>query len=185
MRKITIAVTAVMLLSTAASAGRITTDEKALESLLPGAKIEKVAVPVTAADLAAITKAMGGKLYNDGKEHKALKEYEFHVGMKDGKKTGYVLFLSEKGKWGDIGFAVGIDLKGKVLGAVVTETTEKRGRPVATKGFLKQFVGKDIESAFAIKKDVNAVAGATISTEAVVFAVKKTVVIFNQLFLKK
>jgi Na+-translocating ferredoxin:NAD+ oxidoreductase RnfG subunit len=190
MRKTLIAVVALMIVTAGTGsvmAGRLMSDDKAVQTLMPGAtSVEKVVKPVTAKDLAAITEALGGMLYADGKPGKTPKEYEFQFGMKDGKQTGVVFFNEEPGKWGQIGFAAGLEpVTGKILEMAVTSTTEKRGRPISMKSFLRQFSGKDTKDAFETGKDINAVAGATISTKSAAFAAKKAVVIYKYLFLKK
>lgn len=188
MRKAIIAVAAVMLLSVAAGAERLMTDDKAIKTLLPGAaSTEKIVRPVTAEDLTAITRALGGKLYADGKPGKSPKEFEFHFGVaKDGRKTHVAFLNAEPGKWGVVGFAAGMDANtGKINEMAVTTMSEKRGRPISLKSFLKQFFGKDSTDEFETGKDIKAVAGATISTQAAAFAAKKAVVIYKHFFLKK
>jgi Na+-translocating ferredoxin:NAD+ oxidoreductase RnfG subunit len=60
---------------------------------------------------------------------------------------------------------------------------EQRGRPIATRRFLDQFLGKTAKSAITIGKDIDAVSGATISSRATAFAVKKVVVLYETFFL--
>jgi Na+-translocating ferredoxin:NAD+ oxidoreductase RnfG subunit len=170
-----------------ARAERLVTDEKALQDMLPGSEsVEKVARPVTAEEVTAVKKQLGGALTDGGKSAADPKEFVFYFGMKGGKKTGAAMLDSQPGKWGVIGFAVGVDAEtGKIVGMAVTTMSEKRGRPIALKSFLKQFFGKDKTAAFTVGKDVNAVAGATVSTRAAAFAARKAVVLYNALFLKK
>lgn len=170
-----------------ARAERFYTDEKALQELLPGAdKIEKVVRPVTADELAAVKKQLGGVLAAYGKPGPDPKEFVFYFGMKDGKKTGAALFDTQPGKWGAICFAIGLDAAtGKITNMMVTTMSEKRGRPIALKSFLKQFFGKDKTAAFAVGKDVNAVAGATISAKAAAFAARKAVALYEMFFSRK
>jgi electron transport complex protein RnfG len=170
-----------------ARAERLLTDEKAIAEMLPGAEsVEKVARPVTADELAAIKKELGGALTDDGKPAADPKELVFYFGLKGGKRAGVAMLDAQPGKWGVIGFAVGLDAEtGKIANMAVTTMSEKRGRPVALKSFLKQFFGKDKGAGFTVGKDINAVAGATVSTKAATFAARKAVVIYSALFLKK
>lgn len=172
---------------TPARAERLMTDEKALAEMLPGAEsVEKVAQPVTAEQLAAIKAQLGGFLTADGKPGADPKEFVFQFGLKGGKRASAVLFDSEPGKWGVVGFAIGLDAAtGKVSNMGVTTMSEKRGRPVALKSFLKQFFGKGAADKFEVGKDVNAIAGATVSTKAAAFAARKAAVVYSVLFLKK
>lgn len=190
MRKAIIAAMAAMIVcggTLSARAERLMTDDKAIKTMLPGAEsVEKVATPVSAEQLAAITKALGGRLYADGKPGKTPKEYEFSFGLQGGKRTRAVFLCAEPGKWGVVGFAIGLDAaSGKITDMGVTTLSEKRGRPISLKSFLKQFLGKDKSAPFEVGKDVNAVAGATISTKAAAFAARKAVVVYSELFLKK
>lgn len=171
-----------------ASAERLVSDDKALAEMLPGsAGMDKVAVPVTAGELAAIKKQLGGSLNADGKAGADPKELVFYFGVdKTGKRTGVALLDSQPGKWGEIGFAVGLDANtGKILNMAVTTMNEKRGRPIALRSFLKQFFGKDKSAPFTVGKDVNAVSGATISTRAAAFEARRAVIVYNELFPKK
>jgi Na+-translocating ferredoxin:NAD+ oxidoreductase RnfG subunit len=59
---------------------------------------------------------------------------------------------------------------------------EQRGRPIATRRFLDQFIGKTGKSAITAGKDIDAVSGATISSRATAFAVKKVVVLYETVF---
>jgi hypothetical protein len=170
-----------------ASAERLLTDEKAVSQMLEGAEsVEKVARPVTAAEVAAIKAALGGFLNADSKPAADPTEFVFHFGLKGGKRAGVAVLDTQPGKWGVVGFAVGLDAAtGKVTGMAVTTLSEKRGRPVALKSFLKQFTGKGKEDKFQTGKDVNAIAGATVSTKAAAFAARKAVIVYDTLFLKK
>jgi len=184
------AAAAVLLLAGAyseARAERLLTDEKAIAQMLPDAEsVEKVARPVTAEELAAIKAQLGGFLTADSKPAADPKEFVFHFGLKGGKRTGAALLDTQPGKWGVVGFAIGLDAaSGKVSGMAVTTLSEKRGRPVALKSFLKQFSGKGKADKFETGKDVNAIAGATVSTKAAAFAARKAVIVYDTLFLKR
>lgn len=170
-----------------AGAERLVTDEKALAEMLPGAdSMEKVSKPVTAEEVAAIKKQLGGSLTSDNKAGADPKEFVFYFGAKDGRKTGVAMLDTQPGKWGVVGFAIGLDpATGKITNMLVTTMSEKRGRPIALKSFLKQFFGKDKTAAFAVGKDVNAVAGATISTRAAAFAARRAAVVYEALFPHK
>ena len=155
--------------------------------MLPGAdSMEKVSRPVTADELAAIKKQLGGSLTADGKAGADPKEIVFYFGIKGSKKTEVAMLDSQPGKWGVIGFAVGLDaITGKITNMDVITMSEKRGRPIALKSFLKQFFGKDKSAAFTVGQDVNAVAGATISTRAAAFEARRAATVYDTLFLKK
>ncbi|OGR78116.1 MAG: hypothetical protein A2X32_01805 [Elusimicrobia bacterium GWC2_64_44] len=167
-----------------ARAERLLTEEKAITEMLPGAEsVEKVARPVTAVELAAIKAQLGGFLNSDSKAAPDPKEFVFHFGLKGGKRAGAALLDTQPGKWGVVGFAIGLDAaSGKIANMAVTTLSEKRGRPVALKSFLRQFFGKSRADKFETGKDVNAIAGATVSTKAAAFAARKAVVVYSVLF---
>lgn len=170
-----------------ARAERLLTEEKALAEMLPGAEsVEKVARAVTAEELAALKARLGGSLSADSKTSPDPKELVFHFGIKGGKRVSVAVFDAQPGKWGVVGFVVGLDAAtGKVTNMAVTTLSEKRGRPVALKSFLKQFFGKGKDDKFEVGKDVNAIAGATVSTKAAAFAARKAVAVYGTLFFGK
>jgi electron transport complex protein RnfG len=64
---------------------------------------------------------------------------------------------------------VGIDEKGNVSGIEILEQKETPGlgANILTRDFKGQFIGKNEKSALKAKEDIDAVTGATISTNAV------------------
>jgi len=168
-----------------ARAERLLSDEKAIGEMLPGSEtVEKVSRPVTAPELEALKGKLNGSLQVDGKGADP-KELVFYFGMKGGKKTGVAMLDTQPGKWGIVGYAIGLDLAtGKIANMAVTTLSEKRGRPIVLKSFLKQFFGKGIADAFVVGKDVNAVSGATVSSKASAFAARKASVVYSSLYLK-
>ena len=63
--------------------------------------------------------------------------------------------------------------------------TEKRGRPIARRNFLKQFIGKGSRDPLKMRKDYRGITGATISSKATCFAVKKISALYEVLYLQK
>jgi hypothetical protein len=62
---------------------------------------------------------------------------------------------------------------------------EKRGRPIARNNFLSQFFGKGSGDPVTINKDIRAISGATISSDATCFVVKKAIVLYEDAFLPR
>lgn len=86
--------------------------------------------------------------------------------------------VAQPGKWGDVCFVVALDnASGKVSGVIVTDSSEKRGKPVTEKKFLNQFNGKGSADAIEVDKDIEGVSGATVSSKAAVHAVKLAVAV--------
>lgn len=162
--------------------------EQALKQMFPDAAKVSPEVHVLTAEQAEAAKAqLGGKwtLYQAGGKTEESKENDtvtFYFGMKDGKKTGTALIEVQPGKWGPVKYIVALDLTGKVTNLAVMSYVEQRGRPIATRRFLDQFVGKTGKGSITVGKDIDAVSGATISSRATAFAVKKVVVLYETVF---
>jgi len=161
----------------------------ALKAMFPNAdKVVTEAVALTADQIAAVKGLCGDKwtLYPSGSKTEAVMENDtvsFYFGTKGGKKTGVALMEMQPGKWGPVHYIVALDLAGKVTDMAVMSYVEQRGRPISTKRFLSQFIGKTSKSALSVGKDVDAVSGATISSRATAFAVKKVIALYGTVYL--
>jgi Na+-translocating ferredoxin:NAD+ oxidoreductase RnfG subunit len=163
--------------------------DQALKQMFPDAAKVVPEVHVFAAGQADTVKAqLGGKwtLYQSSSQSDQSKENDsvtFYFAMKDGKKTGVALIEVQPGKWGPVKYVVALDLAGKVTNLAVMSYVEQRGRPIATRRCLDQFLGKTSKSPITVGKDIDAVSGATISSRASAFAVKKVVVLYETFHL--
>lgn len=90
---------------------------------------------------------------------------------KAGKKIGYSFIAAAKGYNGNVTVSVGIDIDGVITGIdiVSMNETEGIGAKCTEDSFKEQFIGKS----GIIKKgsDIDAISGATLTTDAVVSAV--------------
>jgi Na+-translocating ferredoxin:NAD+ oxidoreductase RnfG subunit len=162
------------------------TDDQALKTVFPDAdKFTSEEKRLTADQLKAVKGQLGDKwtLYQAGGAKSAGEEetlpVRFHFGNKAGKKTGVAVIEVQPGKWGPVKYVVGMDLTGKVTNVAVMSYVEQRGKPISTRRFLSQFFGKTAKSAVTIGKDIDAVSGATISSRASAFAVKKVIALYD------
>ena len=118
-----------------------------------------------------------------------LTSRKFHsrngLAVKDGKKYGVALIDIEPGKWGPVEFIIALDLKGTVKVVKVMSYQEKRGRPIARRGFMSQYNGKTSNDPLTVGKDITGISGATISSRSATFAVKKAIVLYEEFFMKK
>lgn len=105
--------------------------------------------------------------------------------MKDGKKTGVAIIDEEPGKWGPVDFIIALDLRGAVTRVEVLSYQEKRGQPIARHSFMSQFEGKTSKDPIQVYKDITGVSGATISSRCTTFAVRKAIVLYEELYLNK
>lgn len=117
-----------------------------------------------------------------GKCFHPQKEYTFYFGEAQGKRFSVALILEAPGKWGPIQFIVALDLDARVRDVIVMRYTETRGRPIARRSFLNQFIGKTGKDAFVLRKDIVAISGATISSEATACTVKEAIALYEELY---
>lgn len=96
---------------------------------------------------------------------------------KSGNATGYVLTVTDhEGYGGDIQFAMGVKSDGTVNGISFLSISETAGlgMKAAEEDFMKQFAGKNVESfkytknGASVDGEIDAISGATITTNAVV-----------------
>jgi electron transport complex protein RnfG len=94
---------------------------------------------------------------------------------KEHRKLGYAFRVYPKGYGGTIDMVVGIDLKGRVAGIKIISMNETPGlgMKASESKFLRQFMGKTFKSRLKAKKDIDAITGATITSQAVSDGVKQ------------
>ena len=100
---------------------------------------------------------------------------DYFIGLdKKRRKLGYAFRVYPKGYGGTIDMVVGIDLKGRVAGIKIISMNETPGlgMKASESSFLRQFTGKTFKSPLKAKKDVDAITGATITSQAVSDGVK-------------
>lgn len=101
-------------------------------------------------------------------------------------KTGVVITTEDKGFGGSIVVVTGIDKSGKITGINITDHTETPGlgTKAMTVEFLSQYMGKEkIDSSPNADKytEIDAVTGATVSSNAVFRAVEKALKGYGEL----
>ncbi len=106
--------------------------------------------------------------------YKKISEEIFEA-QKQGKKIGLVSKVAPSGYGGAIQMLVGVDLDKKVTGVKILSLVETPGlgTNAANPDFLKQFLGKSPQDQLKAKEDIDALTGATITTQAVCNGVKK------------
>ena len=112
----------------------------------------------------------------------------FFVGKYDGKPKAVAFESSGKGFGGDVGIVVGVDLDNdKILGVGVTTHSETPGvgsRAKTDPTFVSQFKGQTLKDTFKVKADggqVDAIAGATITSRAVSAALTEASKVYHEL----
>jgi len=114
------------------------------------------------------------------------KDQSFFVGVFDGEATSVAFETVGKGYGGDVGLMVGIDVKnGELLGVGVTTHAETPGMGALAKDdpkFSAQFKGLPLQDKYAVGGgQINAISGATITSNAVCQAASDAVKIFKEL----
>ena len=114
---------------------------------------------------------------------KTVGDIEYFDAMKGDRLVGYCIKVTGMGYSGYMRIIVGIDTNGVIEGVRILEHQETPGlgskvnevRPGETEPyFLKQFNGKNAKTV-AVRKDIDAITGATISSKAVTDAIRDTV----------
>jgi Na+-translocating ferredoxin:NAD+ oxidoreductase subunit G len=119
----------------------------------------------------------------DSFEAKSIGDIEYFDALKDGALVGYCIKVTAAGYSGYMRIIVGVDTNGIIKGVNILEHQETPGlgskinevKPGDTEPyFLRQFKGKQARTV-AVKKDIDAITGATISSKAVTDAINRTV----------
>ncbi len=167
------------------------TEQEALDRLLPQAdEITAQKITVSQEQLDMIKKELGGNLVHEtesksAKELNQQREFTFYFAKNKNKIIGVALVLDEPGKWGPIKFIVCLGTRGEIHSTAVMKYTETRGRPVASGSFLRQFSGKTLSDPIRLGQDIQGVSGATISSSAACFTMKKAMVLYKILVLSQ
>lgn len=130
-------------------------------------------------------KAKYTELYKD---LAASENFAYYQGKKGGKIVGVVYSVFPKGYAGTLKMKVGIDSLGKVAGVKIIDQKETPGLGSRItddnfqgtgKPFTAQYLGKSAKDPLVVKKDIQAITGATISSRGVTQGIKDALVIFS------
>lgn len=94
-----------------------------------------------------------------------------------GNRLGVVATVEQPGYEGNITYNLAVDNQGKIVRVRIISHSETPGigDVIESESFLEQFLGKDHESALQDGVDVDIVTGATVSTNAVIGSVRRTI----------
>jgi Na+-translocating ferredoxin:NAD+ oxidoreductase RnfG subunit len=172
MKKIALILSVASLFAGVLFAAQLVSQEQVIKDNFPSGKVEKKTIVLSAQQISDVNKVFGVELVPAGEEKN---EYTVFSGPE-----GNAVIDHHKGKWGEIKILTLVDSKtGAVKNVVVMDSSEKRGRPIVMKSFLKQFFGKKAGDKFEVGKNINGVSGATISSVSVCFVVKRAIAINN------
>jgi Na+-translocating ferredoxin:NAD+ oxidoreductase RnfG subunit len=193
MTKRRIAVLVFLMVEMAAVSYAITllSKEEALKEVFwDGAVIEKETKELTGATLARIKERLGGNLVytQEGSESAPVEStntIDFYFAKKDGERKGVAIIDVEPGKWGPVEIITAMTTDAVVKNVRVMSYQEQRGQPIARSSFMNQYRGKTSKSPLAVDNDIIPISGATISSRAATFTVKKAIVIYEEVYLRK
>lgn len=126
------------------------------------------------------------EIFPDASEFKKIEIEETKVGSATLKEIyeclnenenliGYIATASTPGYGGSIIFVLGINNDFSIKGVKVTEQTETPGlgANIAKPSFLEQFIGKTLNDEFVVKKDIEPITSATISSRSIAIGIKE------------
>jgi len=114
----------------------------------------------------------------------AREGYVFYVATTGGHVDGYALIDDEVGQTEPITFGVKLSPEGTVERAEVMVYREPRGDEVRSQRFLDQLRGKSLHQAVRVGVDIDAVTGATISSQSLATGVRRALVLFDELVVR-
>jgi Na+-translocating ferredoxin:NAD+ oxidoreductase RnfG subunit len=167
------------------------TEEQALkEVFFSGAELETETQSLAGDVKKRIEKRLGGTLvfHQEGSESAAVRskrKVTFIFAKKNGVRKGVAIIEVQPGKWGPVEFIVAMDIRGTIKAVRVMSYQEIRGRPIARLAFMNQYRGKTVNSTLTVGRDIVGISGATISSRAATFTVKKALVMYEEFYLKK
>ena len=175
------------------AADAISKDDALVDVFGPNYSFSTETVRLQGEKLDKIIERLGGKLVyeqigSESKTVEAHKKIEFHYAMRDGEKIGVGIVDMQPGKWGPVEFMIAVMLDDplpKVKRIEVMSMQERRGRPIARSSYMKQYVGKTTENPLEVGEDIIAITGATISSRAASFSVKKALVLVEECIYQK
>jgi hypothetical protein len=165
-----------LLFGSQSSAVKYMSIGQAVKTFIPkGAKIMKATKALNAEQRQRLIKDYG---WTPNKN-----KFVFYVGRDaGGKALAYVIIVPEIFNTCFHKYAIGMKPDGEVIDAVVVELSCPRATPINRKSFLKQFRKKRHTDPLTIRADIDAVTGATLSSESTAQATRKAVSLHNLFF---
>lgn len=110
-----------------------------------------------------------------------LSNIVYYVARDKNGIAGYAFEDTVIGKWGLIHYFLAVDPDGKITNVNVLDFKERRGRPAAKKSFTNQFIGKNITNPLRLRRDINGVTGATITSTSLTDGIRKLLYLFEEI----
>jgi FMN-binding protein len=174
--RLILVVLGLMFVSGPVSAVKYMSIGQAVKTFIPkGAKIMKASKALTPEQKKRLIQDYGWTPKKD--------KFVFYVGRDTGGNAlAYVIIVSEIFNTCFHKYAIGMKTDGEVIDAVVVELSCPRATPINRKSFLKQFRKKRHTDPLTIRADIDAITGATLSSESTAQATRKAVSLHNLFF---
>jgi len=157
---------------------RFATEEEALRRMFPATDHFDVDRIRLSGEQLEAAQQMAGKGFRE-------RDYRFWIGRGQGHKIlGYALKLNVIGKERPITFLIGIGPSGDVVGLEVLIYRESRGSEVRFERFTNQFKDKTTADPLRLGRDILPISGATLSSRAASYAVRKALALFEVVYKK-
>lgn len=110
--------------------------------------------------------------------------YVTYVAKKNQAILGYAVIVEEIGKHRPITFVVGIGTDRKIKDAALMVYREAYGGEVRDRRFLRQYQGKELKDPLLAYRDIQNIAGATLSVEAIGRGCKKALALVELIYFE-
>jgi len=151
---------------------RYASEKEVLLKTLPDAKKFVVEKVLLTADQLKQAQEMAGKGFRK-------KKYLFLVGKNGEETLGYGIVLNVVGKKRPITFMIVITPEGKIKAIEVLLYRETKGFQIRHARFMTQFHEKTKADPLRLGQDIRSISGATLSSRAAAYAVRKALAIFD------
>ncbi len=105
-----------------------------------------------------------------------------YIAKNGDENLGYGFIGYTKGKSSFIKYFVAITPDGKIHSIEIMSYRGEKGSEVRHEIFKKQFAGKRVDSNIKVGSDINAISGATISSQAITKGIRKIMYIWQEFF---
>lgn len=154
------------------------TEEEALRKMMPDAdRFDTEEIHLTSDQLSK-AQQLAGKMFKEN-------YFRFSIGRKEKEAVGYAMMLEVVGKERPITFLIGIEPNGLIKGVEVLTYRESRGAEIRYPRFMAQFLKKKIDDPLSLGQDIQPISGATLSSRAAAYAVRKALSVFEVVYKKK
>lgn len=164
--------------------------KEAIKYFMPaGSKPSQVSKTIPDDKFEEIKNKFNLKSTTDFKEKISKGPYTFYVSRDDaGNATMYILILEQYWRTCYHKYAVGIEPNGNVKEIVIVELNCPYAYPINKKSFLGQFKGKNAsagkQGAIEVGHGVDAISGATASSDATAIVTRRALALFELFFSK-